>query len=288
MIQPLTTDQIRSFDNDGYLVLRRWIPDELLKRLRRGVETAVQRGVRDYLNNSPDNRVAILPLADRPYVIRINDLIFDQDPVFFELLGSPFIADVARELSGHDSLPTYEALVMKNRGDNNPIVWHRDMMHSRTGRVFTLGVYLDESARGSGALRLIPASQTSPDDVCELSDKLEAGLLTAIEIDMEPGDVLIHDVMVLHASGLVTHQAFRRTIYFEFRPEDLVRANPHFSSEWIVLRRRLLELAQKRWSGEIAIGAGEWSGEEQELIAQLKVARATIEAGHYCYRPVSN
>ena len=289
MVQPLTTDQIRSFDTDGYLHLRKWIPEDLLRQLQQAADAAIQKGLREFHDACLDSRVCIVLSGASPFVIRINDLVFDPNPVFMDLLGSPYITEVAESLAGHHCLPTYEALVIKNKGDDQMIEWHRDLEQERTGRLLTVGVYLDESVRGNGALRIIPASQNSPDDVCELREKLEAGQVSAVEIETEPGDVLIHDVMALHASGALTDQVLRRTIYFEFRPEALVHANPLFSPAWQALRRRQMELARERWvqRGSRPTGMDGWSAEELEFIAQLKTVEKGLEAGHYCYRPLS-
>jgi hypothetical protein len=59
---------------------------------------------------------------------------------------------------------------------------------------------------------------------------------------MAPGDVLVHDVLVLHGS-MPTSGSLRRVAYYEFRPIDVeVPYGPH-TVEYVGLKQRVLAAA---------------------------------------------
>lgn len=282
----LTIDQIKTFDNDGYLVLRKWIPADMVSQLRHATSEAITRQLHHFQAGSSNQHAAVITKGKKSFVTRINDLFLDHSLSFSELLGCPQILNVAKALSGDDCISTYESLLVKNEGDGQAINWHRDMEHNRSDRVITVGVYLDEARKDKGALRIIPKSQLSSKDICKFEDGWQQGYLEAVEIEMDPGDVLVHDVMAVHSSEPITKQEYRRTIYFEFRSKAQAQTNQGFTSEWIELRSQLLEIAHKRWkmNHEQLSDSDKWSKKERQLIEQLYRTKAQIEPGHYCFR----
>ena len=78
---------------------------------------------------------------------------------------------VAESLCGPNFVPTYESLVFKQQGDGEQIPWHQDAVHPRKWRIFNLGLYLDASTIGAGALRVVPGSQRQILDVCTIREK---------------------------------------------------------------------------------------------------------------------
>ncbi len=281
----LTTDQIKSFDNDGYIILRKWIPTEFLSLLCQASSEAINNGLRNFQLANTSGYIATITNSKKQFVTRVNDLFIVGDPIFLQLLGCPQIVNVATALCGNDRISTYESLLVKNKGDDQAIGWHRDMGHDRHDRVITLGVYLDATRKNKGGLRIIPKSQSSSKDVCTLVNEWDQGCLEIAEIEMDPGDVLVHDVMVLHSSEPITKQKYRRTIYFEFRSQTQAQTNPGFTREWIELRHQLLELAQRRWRKHHyqTFGNDEWSKEERQLMDKLYAVNTQIEPGHYCF-----
>jgi hypothetical protein len=59
---------------------------------------------------------------------------------------------------------------------------------------------------------------------------------------MEPGDVLLHNVMVVHGSPRTVGKGLRRTIYYEFRPAEEILADGPWDRAWIERRMRLVPL----------------------------------------------
>ncbi|MCY7413315.1 MAG: phytanoyl-CoA dioxygenase family protein [Salinibacterium sp.] len=286
----LSVEEVRSFDEDGYLVLRNRIPSELLARLQQAATTWVAEG----REVSEDDPAAL----DYHYANRaIGRVMFRVDYVHnkgqaasLELLGSPAVLGIAESLAGSNFVPTYESLVFKNEGDGAAIEWHQDAVHPRSYRVFNIDVYLDASRIGQGALRVAPGSHRQPVDICDLKDKYGWDAPGVVQVEMEPGDVLVHDVMVVHGSEAVTGNKLRRTIYYEFRAAEQIMSEGPWDASWVDQRLRLVPLGlaehaatnplteqfQWRISDEFR---PETSG---DTAAELRVAHTAHSPGSYC------
>lgn len=220
----LTPDQIRFFDDNGYLILRNRIPAPLLERLRVATAAMMAAG-RDL--DPDDPRAADYRFADRPdgrTMFRIDYLHGKGEPASLELLGSPAMLGIAESLAGPNFVPTYESLVFKDEGDGAAIEWHQDAVHPRTHRIFNVDVYLDPSGAGEGVLRVIPGSQRGPADICRVRDTYGWEPPGVVTVELEPGDVLVHDAIIVHGSEAVTGNRLRRTIYYEFRAAEQILA----------------------------------------------------------------
>jgi ectoine hydroxylase-related dioxygenase (phytanoyl-CoA dioxygenase family) len=144
---------------------------------------------------------------------------------------------IARSICGPDFFPIQEFAVIKNAGDNAPVLWHQDMLHERKGDCFTVGIYLDEANCGDGALKVVPGSHLSGEGICTLSKS------PFIEVAMQPGDILVHDMMLAHSSDPIKINAKRRVIYFEFLSAKHVALEKIYSKELVENRTDLLQVA---------------------------------------------
>jgi hypothetical protein len=239
----LTDEQVRFFDTHGYLVLRGRITGDLLARLQQAATAWIQDGLALV---PPDPALLDYSFADRDgrrVMYRVDYLHAKGQAASLELLGSPEMLGVAESLCGPDFVPTYESLVFKNEGDGAPIPWHQDAIHPRRHRIVNVDVYLDSSRAGEGALRVLPGSQTQRNDVCLVRDEHGWNPPGAVQVELGPGDVLLHDVMVVHGSEPVRDNPLRRTIYYEFRPAEQILTEGPWDRAWVDARLRLVPLA---------------------------------------------
>lgn len=239
----LSPEQIEFFDQFGYLVLRGWVPADLLAHL----QAAATAWITDGLALADDDPSLVdYQFATRPtgeVMFRIDYLHNKLQPASLELLGAPEILGIAESLAGPDFVPTYESLVFKNEGDGAPIPWHQDAIHPRNHRIFNIDIYLDSSRAGEGALRVVPGSHKAKTDVCLVRDEYGWSPPGAIQVELEPGDVLVHDVMIVHGSEPVRDNPLRRTLYYEFRPAAQILDEGPWDRDWVDARMRLLPLA---------------------------------------------
>lgn len=243
----LTDEQIAFYDANGYLVLRQWITGELLERLQKAGDTWIQQGL---AGDKSDPNHADYEFAKRPegrVMFRVDYLHNKGQAASLEMLGCPQVLGVAESLCGPNFVPTYESMVFKQKGDGAVITWHQDANHPRRHRIFNYDLYLDASLSGAGALRVIPGSQQKPQDICELTDDYNWNPPGVVEVELAPGDVLLHDVMIVHGSPRTEGKALRRTIYYEFRAaEEIVEDGP-WDRSWIDQRLRLVPLGLKSY-----------------------------------------
>jgi hypothetical protein len=286
----LTPEQIAFYDENGYLVLKNWIPSAMLERLRAAGRIWIDQG----LNSTPDDpHNPDYLFANRPNgrtMWRVDYVHNKGQAASLELLGSPQVLGVAESLCGPNFVPTYESMVFKQEGDGEAVKWHQDAVHPRTHRIFNFDLYLDESRSGGGALWVIPKSQTAGQDICFLTDSYGWQVPGAIEVEMMPGDVLLHDVMVVHGSPHTEGNRLRRTIYYEFRAaEEIVQDGP-WDREWIDQRLRLIPLGLRRhaaaypdapqFAWNISDEFRPHMSDDEE--AELRVAHLVHMNGSYC------
>ena len=286
----LTPEEIAFFDAHGYLVLRDRIPAPLLERLRAASDAWMTQG-RALGPDHPDAvDYAWANRGGQKRMFRVDYLHNKGQTASLELLGSPAVLGIAESLAGEEFVPTYESLVFKDAGDGAAIDWHQDAVHPRTHRIFNIDVYLDASRAGEGALRVAPGSHLAPVDVCQLQEEYGWDAPGVIQVELNPGDVLVHDVMIVHGSEAVTGNRLRRTIYYEFRAaEQILREGP-WDAEWVDRRLRLVPLGLReharqnpdaeafdwRISPDLAPRLGD------DVDAELRIAHVVHSPGSYC------
>jgi ectoine hydroxylase-related dioxygenase (phytanoyl-CoA dioxygenase family) len=286
----LTPEQIAQFDEQGYLVLRGRIPSELLTRLQGAADAWISEGRALDEGDPAASDYQWATRGGERRMFRVDYLHGKGQPASLELLGSPAVLGIAESLAGPNVVPTYESLVFKDEGDGAAIDWHQDAVHPRSHRIFNIDVYLDASRAGEGALRVAPGSHLAPVDVCQLQEEYGWDAPGVIQVELEPGDVLVHDVMVVHGSEAVTGNRLRRTIYYEFRAAEQIAAEGPWDAEWVDRRLRLLPLglreharanpdaAQFAWN--IAPHLAPAVGDDDA--AELRIAHLVHSPGSYC------
>lgn len=227
----MTTAQRQHFDQEGYLTLKAAAPPALLSRL----QDMTARIMADA--TAPDRQAHVI--GDREYVCNIANICQHDDLSALEWLGSPLVEAWATAICGPDFFAVQDYVVVKNLGDPNPILWHRDMMHQRTGACFFLGLYLDDAETGDGALQVVPGSHLSDKHICDI--KKEAN----VSLPMQTGDILIHDLMLAHCSGAMTRNTLRRVLYLELISARQAREEQLFSEDLIDSRLYLQTLARQ-------------------------------------------
>ena len=223
----LDASQKESFIDNGYLKLPKAISTLLLEQLREAVDTMTAMG-----NQLPDN--ALLESSNKQFVVAIDKIVANSNPIFAELLGSPLLLSIAASLCGDDFFPVQDFIVIKTLGDQNEVKWHQDVVTKAHEKTFMIGFYLDAATDANGALRIIPGSHKSNLSICDLQ-KMEYQSL-----EMEAGDVLIHNLKIAHSSGELTSFAQRRVVYFEFMSSTEILQEHIYPQSFVDLRIRLI------------------------------------------------
>lgn len=243
----LTEEQVRFFDENGYLVLRQLIPQELLQRLQEAGDAWIEDGLHAAEDDLHYRDYVFAQRTNGRVMFRVNYLHNKGQAASLELLGCPQVLAVAESLCGPNFVPTYESMVFKQEGDGEAIPWHQDAVHPRRYRIFNFDLYLDRSRADAGALRVLPGSQRIRQDICALNQAWGWNHPDVQIVEMEPGDVLLHDVMIVHGSEQVEGKDLRRTIYYEFRAAEEVLEDGPWDREWIDRRLRLMPVGLQHY-----------------------------------------
>ena len=243
----LTEEQVRFFDENGYLVLRKLIPQELLQRLQEAGDAWIEDGLHAAEDDLHYRDYVFAQRTNGRVMFRVNYLHNKGQVASLELLGCPQVLAVAESLCGPNFVPTYESMVFKQEGDGEAIPWHQDAVHPRRYRIFNFDLYLDHSRADAGALRVLPGTQRLRQDICALNQAWGWNHPDVQIVEMEPGDVLLHDVMIVHGSEQVEGKDLRRTIYYEFRAAEEVLEDGPWDREWIDRRLRLMPVGLRHY-----------------------------------------
>lgn len=227
----LSPDQKQSFIKHGFLKLPQLLSPDILQELRDATDRLCDLSI-------PIPQVAAVTGSDgQMHVIGIEKMGSLSESIFREILGSPLLLSLAEAICGADFFPVQDFMVIKSSEDGNEVKWHQDILTKPLSKTIMIGFYLDPANDANGALRVIPGSHKSELPICEL-EKMD---YTSIE--MEAGDVLIHDLMLAHSSGKLTHFPKRRVVYFEFMSAEQALDEHIYPEAFVNVRRELTALA---------------------------------------------
>jgi len=174
--------------------------------------------------------------------------VIDKTAACKALLGHPFILRSAEKLQGRNFIPTWDSMVFKQEGAGAAIPWHRD---AGTGHgadrchIFNVDFYLDGSDLSNCLWGILGSNQWTAAEAEAAVKKLNAapGSFSTddrcVPILMQPGDVIFHNILVLHGSP-AAQSKLRRVVYYEFRPGEIEREfGPHMR-EYIPIKQKVL------------------------------------------------
>ncbi len=239
-MKKITEEQVAFFDKNGYVILKGVIaPDELTN-----LQSETQRLIDEILAGGPAASSCNRGPEGVPYYLTY--LHSHPNDASERLLAHPTIVDLAARMVGTDCVPTYEALVFKLPGNGSSVPWHRDAEFDRsTGhKIFNVDIYLDHSTKQNGVVWVVPESvhwsKAKIQEYLAIPSFEKPGMVAA---EVEPGDILLHDIMVLHGSDINRQQSLRRVIYYEFRSARQILESGKWDRDWITARLKLLQSA---------------------------------------------
>ncbi len=242
----ISENQANFFNENGYFALKEVLLHEELNRLQnetmRLIENASQFQSPDYMY-SAGHRSGSNVLQRIEYVIEKSDACKN-------LLGHPFILESVEKLIGPDFIPTWDSMVIKMPDEGIAVPWHRDAGTDCVGDapIFNVDFYLDDADENT-CVWVMPGSHLwSERQTAEwLAERRSHGVTRddfipegAVPAFMKPGDVLLHNILVLHGSPANEGGKLRRVIYYEFRAAHVEESlGPHLP-EYIPLKQKML------------------------------------------------
>lgn len=267
---------IRQFKTSGYLLLENALPQSILQQWRAIANELEQRALDGYEQGAISSDYCIIedPIGSR--LMRYNNMLELQTEASLTLLSCPAFIALSEQLCGLGAIPLTMDVLYKQQYPHPIVNWHQDAQYPRTYPYLNIGIYLDDAPAGDGCLRYVPGSQNKLADVQSLSEQYGWEIPGTIEQPAKAGDILIHDMMVLHGSQPKRQKGCRRTIYVELRClQGIIESNSQ-SEVWADMRKQYMALVLERakyipesWKSFYPIG----EVNQQQLIINMRAKK---------------
>jgi phytanoyl-CoA hydroxylase len=139
------------------------------------------------------------------------------DPFIHHLLNQKIILDISKALLGLNTALFGAHYIAKRPYDGRPVGWHQDGSYwpLKPMNVISLWIAGTQSNKENGCMRVIPGSQNKkllkPSDMVSLDankyvldlaiNKNDVNEKEAIDIELKPGDISIHNPNIIHGSN---------------------------------------------------------------------------------------
>jgi ectoine hydroxylase-related dioxygenase (phytanoyl-CoA dioxygenase family) len=218
---PLTAEQRASFERDGYLVIRNFVPAAALTRLRASLEQvaaqleerALPRGMAIAWESDVDDEKRV---AHQIYnVHQISGPVLD-------VVNSKRLRALGRELVGDEIGLWHTKFLLKESRRGSEVPWHQDLaywMQAGTPGFVTCMLYLNDADAGNGCLEVAPGSHlngllpfvTSRETKFAYRVSQEpAGRV--VRIEAPAGTAIFFGPLLLHRSAANASERQRRSI----------------------------------------------------------------------------
>ena len=241
----LTPAQIESYEREGYLIVRDVFSPAEMAELR---DTA-DFFARQALELTGDSDVIELDdaphLAGGPPLIRRLKSPHTNHETFAKMLAHPGLLDVVEDLIGPDIRWLHSKLNAKQPGGGGIGEWHTDWgYYPHTNEsVLEVGIPIDPSTEASGCMLVVPGSHKGPAYDHSQNGRFVGGVrpgvfdpADAVPVEVMPGDISLHHVRLLHASGPNTSDWQRRLLLHGYTAADawpiMARSQPSDWPEW--------------------------------------------------------
>jgi len=230
----LTGEQIRSYQDNGYLVIEDFLSPEELEDWREKVMKAVsnragQKMPGKELKTGEDDGIN----EDAGYFGKVFDQLINlwqTDEGVKKLMVDPRIGQMAAKLAGVDGIRIWHDQALFKRPWANPTAWHLDTpFWSFTDRkALSIWIALDDATYENGCLYFIPGSfhitrfETSGigknmDGIFTVYPQLAR--VNSVAAPMKAGSCSFHNGLTVHGAGANMTSGFRRAMTCAFMPD---------------------------------------------------------------------
>ena len=217
----LTAHEIAQYQRDGWVRPTFRLPEPQVAQMRDALDDLIARnpGVR------PEKLVSAHIEGDNGEGVR-------GSKAFLDLALDPQIVELVSGVLGDDIILWGCHVFCKPPGDGYETPWHQDGHYwpIRPLATCTVWVALEASDRGNGCLRVIPGSHQGKqlhDHLHEdrsdltLQQRLAPGTFdetTAVDIELQPGEMSLHDVYMIHGARPNTSTRRRTGVALRYMP----------------------------------------------------------------------
>jgi ectoine hydroxylase-related dioxygenase (phytanoyl-CoA dioxygenase family) len=217
----LSPDEVDRYRRDGWIVPSYRLSAERVGRLR----DTLERLIRENPGIRPERLVSAHIEGENAEGVRGSS-------DFLELARDPQIVERVAQLIGDDVILWGCQIFCKPGGDGLETPWHQDGHYwpIRPLATCTVWVALDASTRENGCLRVIPGShrdrvllphlKEDRDDVVlnQRTDDAAFDAARAVDIELEPGQMSMHDVFMIHGAAANRSPRRRAGVAIRYMP----------------------------------------------------------------------
>ncbi|WP_280243765.1 phytanoyl-CoA dioxygenase family protein [Nocardia abscessus] len=218
----LSSTQIESYQEDGYLVVENVLRDSEVAELNALIDRAVERSTSVESN---DDMYDLEPghCESRPRVRGIRDPLA-LHPLFGEISRSDAVLDIVESVVGPNIRHELAFINIKPANCGSPVQWHQDfgILPYTNDDLVVCGLALTDSTVRNGCLHVIPGSHRGPildhhqDGImigAVQQDAPEFDLAQAVPVEVPAGGMSMHHFRTLHGSA-PNHSDLDRRVYF--------------------------------------------------------------------------
>ncbi|MCT7520526.1 phytanoyl-CoA dioxygenase family protein [Aliarcobacter cryaerophilus] len=242
----------RQFEEQGFVILKKVFTEEKLQEIRK-----LQDNIVRYADKNLEDPFLLWSLEHRNDQGVLYDL-YQRHPEFQEMAKNKEILDCLESVLGENIYLYDNSLVYKPKGKRNAVAWHQDFI-SRPHEPLKIIVWmaLDDVTKENGTVQVIPGShkqghlpwhrvngETHHDRVnMEFVEKDRDKIVYA---ELEAGDVLLFNMLVLHGSDEVHTDTPRRVYRCSYQSMEKKIFTPRQSP--IVMRGGSPEFLEKYYN----------------------------------------
>jgi ectoine hydroxylase-related dioxygenase (phytanoyl-CoA dioxygenase family) len=200
----LSSEEVARFHEDGYVVPRTRLPDEVLAEMRQ----AYDRLLAD--NDGIASDIMLGPHLEKPGAQGVKG-----SRQWLDFAARPEILDMAEQLIGPDIILWGTTIFGKPAGGGKETPWHQDGDYYpiRPLETLTVWIAIDDATPENGCMRFIPGSHKAREIFghhWQENDGLTINLVcdeehfdesTARDLVLRAGEMSFHDVYMIHQSG---------------------------------------------------------------------------------------
>ena len=229
--------EARSFERDGFLVVRGLCPPALREELRTVIGDSFDPllGPVEYeadvgYPGAPESRGVVGGDTPRRLLSACT-----RHPMLRQWATGPLVGDVLRELFARDdvfvSQSHHNCVMTKHPGYSSATLWHQDIRYWSFDRPELISVWLALGAETvrNGALKVIPGSHRMQIDRGRLDSALflrpeleenRALIQQARSVELQAGDVLFFHCRLFHAAGMNLTDEVKLSLVFTCHAAD--------------------------------------------------------------------
>lgn len=241
----LSEEQLSQYRSRGYLIVRQAIDRELLREVTAAADRFADQA---RSQKASDHRIELDdvagPAAGQGLIRRIKSPHL-HDEAFARSLAEPGLLDMVEQLLGPDIRWHHTKLNAKQPHGSGQVEWHTDWGYypHTNADLLEIAIAVDPATEANGCLWVLPGSHLGP-----ALDHTESGRFVGavppgsfdearIEpLELEPGDVSIHHVRLLHGSGPNRTERQRRLLLQGYAAADawplMAQHQPNDWPEW--------------------------------------------------------